>query len=89
MKRLNLLCLSLLSIAILVSSCGSNTTTENTSNSGEKQGGVKKIKEETTNALGEKYFQEARTSTLVPRKSDVPTILATAQLQNQPNLLAT
>ena len=47
MKRLNLLCLSLLSIAILVSSCGSNTTTENTSNSGEKQGGVKKIKEET------------------------------------------
>lgn len=47
MKRLNLLCLSLLSIAILVSGCGSNTTSENTSNSGEKQGGVKKIKEET------------------------------------------
>jgi hypothetical protein len=39
--------LSLLSIAILVSGCGSNTTSENTSNSGEKQGGVKKIKEET------------------------------------------
>jgi len=47
MKRLNLLCLSLLSIAILVSGCGSNTNSENTSDSGEKQGGVKKIKEET------------------------------------------
>jgi hypothetical protein len=38
--------LSLLSIAILVSGCGSNTTSENTSNAGEKQGGAKKIKEE-------------------------------------------
>ena len=47
MKRLNLLCLYLLSIAILVSGCGSNTTSENTSNAGEKQGGAKKIKEET------------------------------------------